>query len=136
MNRHRNLDWNPGLLPTSEQPVDIFWSELGFFYKRRVKAWSLFYGVPLCAYVSYNWFNSLHTSVGFMHLSGHLYASRMEFYSDNGFMMLAWLLCMSLTVSKFIATLWPTEIETGTSIPKLTGSDDPTVWPPRPKPSK
>ena len=114
--------------------MDIFWSELKHFYKRRVKAWSLFYGIPLTAYIANALFGSLRTSIGFIHSSGHLYDSPLNFYSTNGLFLLLLLLCGSLTASKLIAAFWPAEINTGTDMPKQTGPNDPTVWPPRPKP--
>ena len=114
--------------------MDLFWSELKFFYKRRVKAWSLFYGIPLTVYIAYDLFCSLRTSVGFMHTSGHLYNSPSEFYSTNGLFLLVLLLCGSLTASKLIAAFGPAEINNGIGIPKQTGPNDLSVWPPRPKP--
>ena len=116
--------------------MNLFWSELKFFYKRRVKAWSLFYGVPLCAYIFYAVLELLRTDIHYMHILGSLYGykSPLEFYSSYGFWLAALLPCMALNVSKVIATLRPNEVNMGTGLTQPTGPNDSSVWPPRPKP--
>ena len=114
--------------------MDLLWSELKFFYKRRVKAWSLYFGVPLCAYLSYALFDSLRNFIEFKRAYGHFYDSPLAFCSSNSLTLLVWLLCVWLTVSKLLAVSWPNEVDLGTAIPKRTDPNDSTVWPPRPKP--
>jgi len=116
--------------------MDLFWSELKFFYKRRVKAWSLFYGIPLTAYFAYDLFCFLRTSISSIHTAGSSHNLSEGFYSFLGLWLFLLLPCFSLTVSKIISMLGPNEVDTGISIPEQTGPNDTSVWPPRPKPLK
>jgi hypothetical protein len=113
--------------------MDIFWSEMKFWWKRRVKAWDLFFGVPLCAYLSYLLLDSVHNSITGSRLSHNLHRSPQAFYLTTGATFLVWLVCLLLTVLKAISLLWPTEIEVGTNQPLSTGPTDVSVWPPPPK---
>lgn len=110
--------------------MDLFWSELKFWWKRRIKAWSLFFGVPLCVWLSYVLFNPVRifiVGIRLHHLNGT---------SDFYFAAFLWFVCVLLTVLKAVSVIWPTEIETGTTIPSSAYTIDPTVWPPPPKQPK
>ena len=118
--------------------MGTFWSELKFWWKRRVKAWSLPFGVLLCAGLSYFLLDSVRNSIIGIRLSHHLHKSPSDFYLTTGLTALLWLVPVLLTAFKVASVLWPAEIETGEAIPTLSSAHkaDPTVWPPAPKQPK
>jgi|GEM_PF-3222137 len=116
--------------------MDLFCSELKFWWRRQVKAWSLPFGVLLCAGLSYFPIDSVRNSIIGIRLSHRLHESPDGFYLTTGLTVLLWLVPVLLTAFKAISVIWPAEVELGTTLPVSAHKADPAVWPPAPKPPK
>lgn len=113
--------------------MQTFWSELGFWWKRRVRAWNLVMGVPLCVYLTYLLVDSVRNSPIGIRLSHLLHESPEDFFITTGFVFSMWMVCLLLTICKALSLLWP-EPEPPLLQPRAKGVSDETVWPPPPKP--
>ena len=124
---------SPPFLMSGTKPMGTFWSELKFWGKRRVKAWSLVFGVPLCAANTYLLADTVRNTMEGIRLSRQLHESAHEFYVTTGFISLFWLVSVLLTVLKALTLLRPAADNPQIDQVDAAAPDDSSTWPPRPK---